>query len=178
MSFRPLIEQILRELNPPRFNPSDRYKDEAPTEVLFKGAEYQTYNPKGELVRKTMTDYKLPMAMVFEFSRAKIINNTVIGNNVGSIKEFYGFEDWTIAAKGVLFSNQNMPSIKEQKEALLVWEQLADAIDVQSELFASKEIYKVVIQDIRFSPVVGKPNILPFSMSMVSDTSYELLVNL
>ncbi|MDD3458550.1 MAG: DUF6046 domain-containing protein [Weeksellaceae bacterium] len=143
--------------------------------VNFKAGTYNIYDLNGKLTRKEMEKFQLPSATLIEFSRAKNVTTTeVLGNN-GTVKEIFGFDDWQIRMRGVCLPEPNRTEI-EQKESLLKWEQVAAAIEVEGELFEEKEIGRIVITDINFQQAQGKPKVIPFEITAVSDDDLELIL--
>ncbi|UGU15216.1 DUF6046 domain-containing protein [Sinomicrobium kalidii] len=144
--------------------------------VTFKGGTYQVYNAKGELAKKEFADFVLPAATLVDFSRAKNIARTnVLGNN-GTVKEIYGFDDWSINLRMVCLPERDRTAA-EQKEILLEWEQVAASFVVEGELFTEKNIFALAIQDINIRQVQGKPEVIPIDMRAMSDEPLELILN-
>lgn len=153
------------------------------TPILFPwqldGGEYFTYNNYGEVERKEMDNFRMPAATLCSFSRAKIVRTTKVSGARGTVKEMYGFDDWRIRIQGIMIDESNHPqaiSPFDQKERLLQFENLTDAISVTGEIFESLRIASIVIQDIKFRQLQGKPRMIPFEMSCVSDEPLELLL--
>lgn len=140
--------------------------------MLFKGGEYQFYQPTGIIGSVRLNDFEIPPATLVDFRRAKNITKTRLSGNNGTVKEIYGFDDWQIRIRGLCLDTPQS-SAYEQHQELLKWENLADSIQVQGELFLDKNIYSLVIEDINFSQPEGKQNIIPFEITAVSDEPLE-----
>lgn len=151
------------------------------TPILFpftlKGGEYKRYKKNGELEKITMGDFILPAATVIDFSRAKnIISTEVLGGN-GTVKELFGFDDWKIRIRGFCLDDNNRKSSKtaqEQKEQLLLWEQVCGGITVIGELFYEKGINEIIAEVISFRQLEGKPNVIPYEISASSNEPMSL----
>ena len=147
--------------------------------LVFEAGSYFQYNSKGFLEKIALDQMVLPTATLFNFRRAKNITKTnVLGNN-GTVKEIYGFDDWVIDVKGLAVDTPFI-SASEQIEALLKWEKIADSIKISSEsgdLFSTKGIFAVVIEEFKVESIQGSPGVIPFTMSLSSDESLELLLN-
>jgi len=143
--------------------------------VMFKGGKYNKHKPNGSGVELVaMNDWYLPPASLIDFSRSKIMSKTRIAGNNGTIKEIYGFTDWSIKIRGLCLDTPN-ESASEQYKELLKWEDLADSIDVIGKLFVDKSIYKISIEEIDFKQLEGSPNIIPFTINVISDVPLETL---
>lgn len=137
--------------------------------IIFKGGTYKKYNPKGELVGKDFQDFDMPATCLVDFSRAKNITRTdVLGSN-GTVKEIYGFDDWSIRIRGLCLNEPRFRTATEQKERLLEFENIAGSIDVLGYLFIEKGIHAITIESIDFQQVQGKPDVIPFEIRAISD---------
>lgn len=143
--------------------------------MVFKGGEYNQYAPTGKLTTTNLNSFDIPPATLVDFRRAKNISKTHLGGNNGTVKEVYGFDDWQIRIRGLCLDTPDM-SAYEQHQELLKWEQLADSIEIQGELFLDKNIYMLVIEDMVFNQLEGAPNIIPFEITAVSDEPIELIL--
>lgn len=137
--------------------------------IKIHGGSYKFYNPKGELVSESIQDFNMPASSLVDFSRAKNITRTdVLGNN-GTVKEIYGFDDWSIRIRGLCLNEPGVRTAEEQKQALLRIEQIAGAVDVLGSLFTEKNIHAITIESIDFQQVQGKPDVIPFEIRAISD---------
>lgn len=143
--------------------------------MVFKAGEYQFYKPTGIIDTIRLNDFEIPPATLVDFRRAKNITKTRLSGNNGTVKEIYGFDDWQIRIRGLCLDTPES-SAYEQHQELLKWENLADSIEVQGELFLDKNIYNLVIEAINFSQPEGKQNIIPFEITAVSDEPLELVL--
>jgi hypothetical protein len=148
--------------------------------ITLKGGQYNEYNDFGEVVLRSMSDFRLPITAIAEFRRSKIQGKSraVAGN--GTVKETYGFDDWKITIKGFCLNEPSQPqgkvTVLDQEAELLKWENLVDAIEIEGALFEMRNIYNVSINEIPVTPVRGNPNIKPFMISCDSDTPIELIL--
>ncbi|WP_228235937.1 DUF6046 domain-containing protein [Allomuricauda sp. M10] len=146
--------------------------------IKFRGGNYNTYKVTGEIERFPIEDFELPAATLVNFRRAKILSTTNALANSGTVKEMYGFDDWTVDIRGLCLRDPGHPTAKtayEQHEKLLDFEKIADSVVVVGDLFASKNIHHLVIKEIDFKQVQGKPGVIPFYLRCVSDSSTELI---
>ena len=146
--------------------------------ITFVGKGYQQYDKQGIIAQVQMPDFRLPASTICEFSRSKALTTTALSGGVGTVKEMFGFEDWTLSIKGICFTEPNHPQAKtalEQKSLLYKWDQLADSIQVEAQLFRELDIFNVVTGRIKFSQIPGKPEFIPFEFEATSDQPAELL---
>lgn len=145
--------------------------------ITFKGkAGYQIYNSIGEIELKSYQDFELPAATLVNFRRPKIIRRTKIPGGSGTVKELYGADDWSIDIRGICLADPSHAFAKtamQQHEALVYWANIFDSIKVQGDLFANKGIEALVIEDINFTQLQGKPGLMPFTIRAKSDTAEE-----
>lgn len=148
--------------------------------VTFKGGFYKKYNNKGEIIDKSMADFRLPLATLVDFQRTKIKQKTRVAGSNSSVTEMYGHDNWQIRIRGLCLDDPKHPqlaqSFLDQHARLLEFEELADSIDVEGDLFKEKSIYKLIINDINFPQLQGKPKVLPFEMTCESDEPLELIL--
>jgi hypothetical protein len=148
--------------------------------ITFKGSEYMEYDLEGKIRQKVMGDFRLPMTSIAEFRRAKIIGKTRAVAGSGTNKETYGFDDWKVTIRGFLLQEANHPQAKitpyQQEEELLQWENLCDAIKVESDFFQMRNIHRIVIKEMPIQTLRGKPGIRPFIITAESDTPIELIL--
>jgi hypothetical protein len=151
------------------------------TPILFpfslKGGIYRRYDRSGELEDYPLDDFDMPAATLVDFSRAKqVINTKVLGSN-GSVKELYSFDDWRVRIRGLCLtdpSRRMAPDAEEQREKLVQWEQVAQAVNVTGALFQQKNIYSLVIEEVFFRQIEGRPGVIPFEMECLGDEPIEL----
>lgn len=144
--------------------------------ITLQAGGYKIYDAVGRLKEQRFEDFVLPSATLVEFSRAKNIATTeVLGSN-GTVKEIFGFADWQIRMRGVCLPERNRSEI-DQKNNLLKWEQIAGSIKVDGALFFEKGIDRMVITDLNFAQIQGKPNVIPFELTAISDQAIELVMN-
>jgi len=148
--------------------------------VTLKGGIYKIYDAQGNIIEKTMTDFRLPLATIVDFSRDKIKQKTKVAGSMSSVKEMYGHDDWQIRIRGLCLDEPRHPhgldNFMDQHNRLLDFEELADSIEVEGDLFKEKSIYRLDINQINFPQLQGKPRVLPFDMSCESDESLELIL--
>lgn len=148
--------------------------------IIFKGREYQAYNHRGELEYRSLADFELPAATLATCTRAKVIGKTkaVAGN--GSVKEIYAFDDWQIDIKGLCLadpSHSAAPTVQDQERKLLEFEALSDSISLKyAPFFTAKGISELVIENIAFTQLKGKPGVIPFAMKCRSNEPIELIL--
>lgn len=149
--------------------------------IKFRGGEYNHYNTSGEITTFSIDDFELPAATLVNFRRAKIMNTTNALSNSGTVKEMYGFDDWIVDIRGLCLSDPGHPTAKtarDQHLKLYEFEKFADSIVVIGDLFSDKDIHHLVIKEIDFKQVQGKPGVIPFYLRCVSDSTTDLNVAL
>lgn len=145
--------------------------------MLFKGKDYQIFNELGDVVLKSFADFELPSATLVNFRRGKIITKTKALAANGTVKEMFGFDDWSIDIRGLCLPDPSHPTAKtaeEQKLQLLSYEGIADAIQVIGQLFDNHKIYNITIDEIDINQLKGKPDVIPFYLKCSSDEPLEL----
>lgn len=140
--------------------------------VKLVGGKYKRYQGSGKLEEVEMRDLTLPPATMFSFRRAKNITRTnVLGSN-GTVKEIFGFDDWIIDVKGLCLDEPNR-SAKEQLDQLLLWEKLADAIEVSGSLFSRVDLKRICISEFSYEIPQGSPGTIAFQMQFYGDQALE-----
>lgn len=140
--------------------------------ILFKGKRYQVFNDFGDVVLDRYEDFYLPATSLVSLRRAKIISKTKASAASGTVKELFGFDDWVIDIRGFCLADPahaNAKTAREQKIKIAEFEKIVDSIDVVSEIFIDFNIEKLVIEEIQFDQLKGRPGVIPFYMRCTSD---------
>lgn len=144
--------------------------------VQFSGSEYPVYDFYGKLIKKTFEDLWLPATTMVDFSRAKnTIKTNVLGAN-GTVKEYFGFDDWNIRIR-MLCLTDNKYKAKEYAELITDWSRIAGSINIKGSIFTKKEIYSLSIDDIDIKTLAGSPGVIPIELSCSSDEAIEIFIN-
>lgn len=140
--------------------------------IKFKGKGYQIYNDFGEIVIDKYEDFELPAATLVNFRRSKIISKTKASAASGRVKEIFAFDDWRIDIRGFCLADaahKTAKSARSQKIKLSEFDKIVDSIKVVSELFDDFGITHLVIEEMQFNQLKGKPGIIPFYLKCSSD---------
>jgi len=150
--------------------------------IKFVKGSYKRYNQSGEIEVTQMGEFRLPIASIIDFRRAKIIGTTKVNGGRGSVKEIYGFDDWQITINGFIIPDdsqtQGFKTIEQQEAELTKWDNLACAIEVDCPLFTNKRIKYITITEMTFSPMRGRPKIRTFTITALSDEPIELNIKM
>lgn len=144
--------------------------------IRFKGKGYPIYNSFGEIVLEKFEDFDLPAATLVNFRRAKIISKTKVSAERGTAKEIYGWDDWSIDIRGFCLadaSHATSTTARAQKIRLNEFDAIAGNIQIISELFDDFDIDNIVIEELQFHQLKGKPGVIPFSMKCSSDEPFS-----
>lgn len=144
---------------------------------VLDGGDYMRYGENGKLVYYSMSDFIMPAATIVEFSRDMNMSKTKLLGAGATVKEIYGLNDWNINIRGFCLNDKSRETNKtsaEQVQALVLWRELADSINVTGDLFKDKGIFAMVIENFQISPVQGYENMYSFSIQAVSDKPIEL----
>jgi len=145
---------------------------------IFQGTKYKIWDYKGMLIPVEMRDLLMPLATMVEFSRPKTVVKTTTTGGIGSVKEIYGLDDWSISISGIILPDAlnplNQQTVVEQMEAIQLFHEIAGSIEVKGQLFAQRNITRIVTESLKFSPVQGRPNMMQYSIEAVSDGDFLL----
>lgn len=128
------------------------------------------------------TDQKTKITKSWEFDEAvvsisgkKTIVETAMVGRKGSVKELISVDDYEIKFMGVLESSTGDYPEQEMQELVRLWE-INEAVKMHCALtaFFLKEDDSVVIKTIEPITVEGQEDIQAFSLTMVSDSPFEL----
>lgn len=126
----------------------------------------------------SLRPFLMPLATLVDFSRAKSIIKTPTLGGIGTVKEIYGLEDWSISISGIILPDELNPgsqqTVAEQMEAMQLYNEVAGPIDVKGQLFKQRNISQIVIESMSFKPVQGRPNMMQFDISAISDADFLL----
>lgn len=163
--------------------------DERPTSHLgtpifypltFKGGRYRRFGASGKVEEVNMQTLRLPITSMVEMQRGKAVTTTAAVASGGTVKEVYAMEDWTVRIAGIILDERNQPqgatTWQAMQDRLLDWYDLADAIEVEGELFARRRIYRLVLRSLQFGPVPGRPRFHSYQMEAISDEPLDLII--
>lgn len=140
---------------------------------LLKG-DYKVYDKDSQIIKKEYDDFWFPPATMVDFSWGKIsIKTSVYGSN-GSVKEIYGFDDWSIRIRTLCITDEL--SARDYEKKIIDWVKVVQSIKVEGFLFQSKDIFNIVIEDIDIKSIEGSPNVIPIELSCYSDKPMDLLL--
>jgi hypothetical protein len=143
--------------------------------LRFKGGEFKKYNTQGELIDYVIGETFFPPTTMFTFFRAKKMTLTELLGSNGSVKEIFGLHDWSIDVKGLCLDTPGS-SAREKMNSLLEWEQIVSSINVSGKLFTQKNINSIVMEEFKEESVQGSPDVIPFTMRLISDEPIELFL--
>jgi len=148
--------------------------------MTFKGGKYKTFDFNGDVVLDDYSHFELPVVSLASFRRSKIVSKTKALAANGTVKETYGFTDWTIDIRGLCLRDPAQPqkliTANDQKLMLARFEQAVDSIRVEGALFKDLNIDNLIIEELTFSQLKGKPGVIPFYLRCSSDEPLELVL--
>lgn len=145
--------------------------------IKFKGKGYQIFNDFGEVVTNKYDDFDLPAATLVNFRRPKVISKTKASAAKGTVKELFGFDDWRIDIRGFCLadsSHKTAKTARDQKIKLFEFDAIVEGIQIVSELFDDFDISHLVIEEMQFNQLKGKPGVIPFYLKCSSDEPFDL----
>ncbi len=145
----------------------------------FESDTYKMWNDlKGRLEDVKFPDLLMPLATLVDFTRPKSIVKTPVLGGSGTIKEIYSIGDWDISINGIIIPDSLNPpgqqTVAEQMDSIQQFCEVAGSIGVQGQLFANRNISRLVIDEMSFKPVQGRPQMMQYSIKAVSDA--DLLI--
>lgn len=139
----------------------------------FKGGRYLTFGQNGELKEEQYSDLLMPLASLVTFKRAKVVKKTDTIGGAGTVKEIYGLADWDISIRGIIIHDEFNPSkqqsVREQMDAIQSFHETAGSIEVEGQIFADRNISRIVTEDCNFEPIQGRPNMMQYTIQAISD---------
>ena len=139
----------------------------------FKGGNYYTFGQNGELKEEQFSDLLMPLASLITFKRAKVVKKTETVGGAGTVKEIYGLADWDISIRGIIIPDEFNPSkqqsVQEQMEMIQSFNEVAGSIEVEGQIFANRNISRIVTEDCSFEPIQGRPNMMQYTIQAISD---------
>lgn len=139
----------------------------------FKGGRYLTFGTNGKLKEEQYSDLLMPLASLVSFKRAKVVKKTETVGGAGTVKEVYGLADWSISISGIIIPDQYNPSaqqsVEEQMEAIQRFHETAGSIEVDGQIFAQRNVSRIVTEDCSFDPIQGRPNMMQYTIEAISD---------
>ena len=136
---------------------------------------YKAYDSNDKLADIQIDDFEFPVASIVEFSRRKgtVVTETIGGK--GSVKEIMGLSDWSISIRGLIVQDDSRKSFKtvtEQQQQIDKLNEVAGAIKVNGKIFFERDIHHILIQELRYTPVQGKPGLVQYEITALSDEEF------
>lgn len=148
--------------------------------ITFKGGLYNVYDSTGQIYKKQMGDFRLPISATASFRRPKIIGKARAAAGYGTNKETYSLDDWQIQIRGFCLKDPAQPQSKftamDQEQELIAWDEIVDSIAIEGTLFELRGIHSISIEDIPMDYIRGNRGLRPFIINAVSDTPAELIL--
>jgi hypothetical protein len=147
----------------------------------FHGGKYPTYNEyNGKIEHPEYPTFLMPLASIVSFTRDKVITKTPTVGGAGSVKEIFSNNDWSISIQGIIFADKERKnsfiSVRQQMEAIQKFYNIAGGIRVSGRIFSDKLITCIVMESLKFNPVQGKPDIMPYTIEATSDADPLMLI--
>ncbi|MFK7048724.1 hypothetical protein FLACOL_01066 [Flavobacterium columnare] len=127
------------------------------------------------------TEYQLPNEPLISFSLTKtIVKTATVGKRrKGTVKEYITTEDYTITIRG-LCVNEDDPEEYPAEQVAMLKElvDIDDALDVvDNPFFELFGIRRIVIEDINFDEMMGRPGQQAYSIKAISDQDFYADLN-
>ncbi|MCK0193281.1 DUF6046 domain-containing protein [Ornithobacterium rhinotracheale] len=142
--------------------------------IMFEAGNYKFYDEDSKLVSRELSEFWFPPATLVDFYRAKNITKTDVIGASGTVKEIYGFDDWSIRIRTICLSDNAMTS-REYERRIIEWANVVQSVPVQGDLFGKKNIDNIVIESIDITSVEASPNVIPIELNCVSDEPFEII---
>lgn len=141
---------------------------------------YKMYESDGTLKSDKFSKFLMPVATVIDFSRTKKVLKTPTIGGLGSVKEVFSMEDWSISINGIILPDENNPpeyrTVAGQMNAIQKFHEYAGCVGVEGKVFADRNIVNIVTESLTFSPVRGKPNMMQYSIQATSDVDILMVI--
>lgn len=148
--------------------------------ITLRGGTYKSYDASGAVVDTTIGDLRLPASSVVEMSSTKMVVKTSVSAAGATVKEVFSFGDWDIRITGIMLDESNHPhgatTVEVMEQRLLQFDQLADSIGVECDLFSRRGVDRLVIRSLNLSQIPGRPRMMGFQLQCDSDAPLELLI--
>ena len=122
-----------------------------------------------------LEDYTMLDHPLVDISRAKNIVKTSVAGRDGTFKEFISHDDYKVRIRGLIinYDNQDYPAYQKIQSLNQLCE-LKTPIEVEAKLLNAIGIYNLVIQNVSFPRLEGKPGTQPYILDCLSDKPFEL----
>lgn len=120
-------------------------------------------------------EYELPIAAVRITGKKKIVETDMVGRK-GSVKELISIEDYEITVSGVIMDKDFPEAGIAQLNELYNINESVGLKCALTDIFMEEDD-KVVIKSIDFSEMKGTEHAQLYSMSLVTDRNFELIID-
>lgn len=154
--------------------------------IQFLKGKYKNFATNGSVYLDEIDrDYTLPYATICTYEREKVDALTNLRGQQGSVKELFGFTDYKIQMRGFIIRDGHDAEASEDNYDQAIFPNFSaarmrnfcdmpDSIQVAGALFSLLRIRRLYIKSIGFQEVEGKPNVLAYNISALSDNQIEI----
>jgi hypothetical protein len=154
----------------------------------YVGKPFPTMESLGELVSPKRDYYGTPYFMPIRINGIwlpnspamsvhalkKIVSTQVVG--VGTVKELISIDDYKLTIKGFAINYESDDYPYQDVQLLRELFGLNRSLKIESKLCEVFEINMVVIESLRLPDMVGKQNIQPFEINLLSDKDFDVIL--
>lgn len=139
--------------------------------------QLEELNTDNSLILKNKDNTQIGLVGVkIDVTKANKIVETQLVNREGKVKEFIQNDDYTITVKGNLYGNRNKFPLAALQQLLEVLRPNQN-MEIASPYLEAFGICKVILKSADFKQSNLKYfNVMPFELSLISDTDYNFLV--
>jgi len=134
-------------------------------------------NSDNSLILKNANNTQIALIGVkIDVTKANKIVETSLVNREGKVKEFIQADDYTITVKGNLYGDRNKFPLEALQQLLEVLRP-NQSMEVASPYLEAFGICKVVLKQAQFNQSnLRHFNVMPFELTLLSDTDYNFLI--
>lgn len=142
--------------------------------ITFKGGSYKERLDNGQIINSTYEELALSHTATVEVSLSKIIVKTPRYGGSGSFKELISRDDPRVTIRGFLLG-EDLKRPEAQIRQLYALEQVPHAIRVVCDYLGWLNIHHLVVENVNFPALQGKPSMQPFELTCTGDVPVQLI---
>lgn len=144
--------------------------------VYLEAGQYKERLNDGRIITVPYPELLLPATTLLEVNLKKVITKTPLVGGQGTFKEYISFDDYDVRIRSVFVGNTPEQVSDFLKQLMALW-QVPKEINVACDYLDILGIEALVIENIVPQQLEGRPLMLPFEITCVSDKPTQLAFN-
>jgi hypothetical protein len=141
--------------------------------VLLENGNYKQRLADGRIITVEYAELLLPPTTIVEVNLKKVVVKTPLVSGQGTFKEYISFDDYDVRIRGVFVGNTLDDVNAFMRRLMEVWA-VPKEVGVVCDYLDLLGVEALIIENITPQKLEGRPLMLPFEMTCISDKPLQL----